>query len=178
MVITRVAHRYAEAIFTSIPEAELEQFFLDVRDLQASLAQSRELRNFFASPVIERSKKLEVVNALAEGRFGEWMNRVMLLLVRKERESLISEVLESLQIIRRRRLGIQPVLVTTAVPMDDVLRNEVASGLRQFANKNVDVRYAVDEDLLGGMVVRMDDTVYDGSIQRQLFRLRRRLMPA
>ena len=174
MIISRVARRYAGAIFASVDDDRKDAFFQDVSDLQSYIDQSKDLRNFFLSPIIERAKKLEIVEAIAKDRFGPQMLSVLRLLVDKDREALVEEILEALFDLRRQQLGIQPVTVSTAVPLDERLRNEVVSGLEGFLKGKVEVEYAVSEELKGGVVVRVEDTVYDGSIQRQLARLRRK----
>lgn len=178
MIISRVAQRYAEAVFASVPETERSAFMTDVRDMQATLAQSRELTLFFESPVIETEKKLRVIEALCNGHFGDWLHRVLKLLVNKDREDLTAEILEALTNLHRKAQGIHKMNVATAIPLPDAAREELRAGLEGFVKGSVDVDYTTDEALLGGVVVRMGDTVYDGSIQRQLSRLSRKFKTA
>jgi F-type H+-transporting ATPase subunit delta len=173
MVISRVAHRYAEAIYSSIPEEERQAFITDVNDLKSTLENSRELQNFFLSPVIERKKKRDVVDALSKENFGTWMQRILVLLVAKSRESHMAEILEAILDLHRKHQGIQTLTVSTAVDLDDKLRQEIEAGLEQYMDSKVEIDYKVDAQLLGGVIVRKDDTVYDGSTQHHLMRLRR-----
>lgn len=173
MVISRVARRYADAIFESLENEEAAQaFFSDLEDLRASLKNSKELRNFFASPVIDREKKSEIIRVIADGRFGDMMTRALVLLAQKGREGYIHEIILALLELRNQQKGIQPLDVSTAVELSGDLKQRLSDGMQDFTKKNVDVNYSVDPALLGGVVIRIKDTVYDGSIARQLSRLR------
>ncbi|MAT40074.1 MAG: ATP synthase F1 subunit delta, partial [Ectothiorhodospiraceae bacterium] len=109
---------------------------------------------------------------IADGRFGDMMTRALVLLAQKGREGYIHEIILALLELRNQQKGIQPLDVSTAVELSGDLKQRLSDGMQDFTKKNVDVNYSVDPALLGGVVIRIKDTVYDGSIARQLSRLR------
>lgn len=177
MLIPRVARRYALAIFEAVPpDLGLERFFSDVNDLQRSLAASPELRGFFASPVITDARKRETVEALFTDRLSPYTLGVLRFLIEKDRENLLNEILASLDELYRDERGIQTMQVTAARNMDEAQRASLAGVVSSMTNKPVQAEYSTDEALLGGVVVRVGDVVYDGSVKRQLQRLRDRFL--
>jgi F-type H+-transporting ATPase subunit delta len=177
MLIPRVARRYALAIFEAVPtELGLERFFSDVRDLQRSLEASAELRGFFASPVITDARKREAVEALFAERLTPYTLSVLLFLIEKDRENLLREILASLDDLYRDERGIQTMQVTAARAMDDAQQSALVGVVSAMTKKPVEAAFAADEALIGGLVVRVGDVVYDGSVKRQLQRLRERFL--
>lgn len=174
---TRVAQRYAEAILDAVPDgADIEAVLADLRDVQASIEGSRELKLFFESPVIAQKKKAEAVQALFSGRVSDYVISVLLLLVEKRREDIVLLILSTVMEVRRRREGIVRTHVQSAVTLDDEQRAKLSDALGEASGKTVEAEYSVDMALIGGLLVRLDDTVYDGSVQHQLKRLRTRFV--
>lgn len=175
MIISRVARRYADAIYDGIPaEIGAEAFFADLTALSELLAASRELKLFFQSPIIPQDAKARTVEALCENRFSAYLRQVLLFLVEKGREQQVEEVIEALRDLHRRRNGIRVATVTSAVELSSEQRSALEAALAAAGGCSVETRYATDAALIGGLVARLGDTVYDGSIQRQLAKLRQR----
>ncbi len=171
-----IARRYARAL---TEEAErygiTETVDADVSLIRGSLEASRELVLFFESPVISRKRKAAVVDSL----FGEHVHSVTLrflrMLIEKRREQLFPEVVRAYGSIRDDQMGIVEVLARVAVPMDESEEKTLALAIERMTEKRVRLDVQIDASLLGGMVVRVGDTVYDGSITNKLHLLRDRL---
>ncbi len=177
MLISRVARRYAEAVYDSIPpDPGIAAVMRDVYDLRGSLNGSRELRSFFQSPIIPFSKKSETLNALFGDRLGDFMRSVLHFLLDKRREGLLAEILEAMTELDARRNGLLRATVSTARELDEAGRRSLAGALNGITGLNVQPEYHVEKELLGGLVVRVGDIVYDGSVSRSLELLRLRLM--
>jgi len=177
MNISRVARRYAEAIVLALPEGlTREDFFCDVTDLKTSLLQSRELRSFFQSPIISFDKKTAAIRELFAERLHPYTISVLLFLTEKTRERRILEVLEALIELKRDQDGILFTTISSAIPLDDDRRTTLEYALRAVSHKEVESGVRVDPSLLGGVVVRMNDVVYDGSVAHQLSELRERFL--
>ena len=175
MNISRVAYRYAEAILDALPEGlGQEAFFNDLLDLQHSVEQSRELQLFFESPVLSQAQKLDAVEALFTGRMQGYVLDVLKMLVDKRREDLILQIIEALKEIRRDRNNIRLSAVSTAVELDDAQKLSLQSMLEQASKATIETSWRVDPSLKGGVVVRIQDTVFDGSVSHQLRKLRKR----
>lgn len=172
-----IARRYAGALYEEAEQAQrTAQVDADVDMIRASLDGSRELVRFFGSPVIPRAKKLEVVEALFDGRVEPLTLRFLRLLVEKRREDLFPEVIRAYRGLRDERLGLVEAQARVALPLDEAEKQSLTRSLEALTGKRVRLQLTHDASLLGGMVVRVGDMVYDGSVRNKLMGLRERLM--
>lgn len=177
MHLTKAAHRYADALYDSVPpETGTERFLADLRDVRASIAASRELWNFFVSPVIPQAKKRETLRVLFAGRLDAYTFTALEFLIEKKREALVLEIIDGVLNLDRAHRGIQQASTASAQTLDDGQRERITGMLERMTGKRIEPEFRVDPSLIGGLVVRVGDTVYDGSVSRQLQLLRVRLM--
>lgn len=177
MSIARIASRFAVAILDAVPDGtDKEHFFRDLDDVRNSVRASRELHQFFQSPVIPSKRKLETVDALFAERIGPFSLSVLRFLVEKEREEFVLEILDTVFDLHREREGILATTVYSAVELSDTQRVALQTALERVSGKRVETAYAVQPELMGGLSVRLGDTVYDGSVRRQLQRLHERFL--
>jgi F-type H+-transporting ATPase subunit delta len=172
----RVARRYAQALMAIAGERNVvDEVGRHLASVGALLAASRELRTLVASPVIREGKKKAIFRELWETRVDRATMAFLLLLVHKQREGLLGDVIEEFQALRDERQGILVAEVRTAVPLSPAQEREMGTRLTRSTGKQVRVRASVEPALKGGLVVRIGDTVVDASVRRQLERLRERL---
>ncbi len=177
MSIGRIAYRYAVAMYEAAEEKHLlDAFAEDAAMIDRALGTSRELHRFFQSPVIAGDLKMKAVEAVFGGKVQPVTMDFLVFLIRQHRDGMIREILRAFFSLRRKRQDIQSARVTSAVPLDETQKSRLESQLRALTKKQVDVGYAVDTGIRGGLVVRVEDTVYDGSVARQLERIHQRLV--
>ena len=177
MSSSRVASRYALAILDSRPdELPLGTLLQDLKDVRASVTGSSELRQFFASPVISRQHKTEGTRALFTGKVSPYTLGALLLLVENSREDLVLDIINAVFEQHRKREGIITSRVVSAVQLSDEQRARLVAALQQVSGKSIEAEYATDPAIVGGLIVRLDDKVFDGSVRRQLQRLRTRFI--
>ncbi len=172
-----VARRYAEALYdfakASGTVAEVDQ---DVSSLGAALEESRELVNFFASPIISREKKAQVVRSLFEGRLSSTALRFLSQLVDKRRENILADILAAYQTLRDGQLGVARAVARSASTLAEDERANVQTALERLSGMKIRLQSETDESLIGGVVVRIGDTVYDGSLRNKLNHLKDQFM--
>jgi F-type H+-transporting ATPase subunit delta len=81
---------------------------------------------------------------------------------------MLSEIADTFQTVIRERQGIAEAQVVSAVEMNDAQKKVLAQSLEKKTGKKIEAKFAVDKWLLGGVVVRIGDTVYDGSVRHRL----------
>jgi F-type H+-transporting ATPase subunit delta len=172
------ARRYAEAAFDiGRGDRTLDAWERDLARL-ASLLESAELRSFLEHPAIPFARKEAVVQQIA----GEGVSRealaLVLLMVRRGRPGAIGRMIEHFGELLRRERGIALAEVRTALPLDDEQRRAIEERLTQITGDKIEMREMVDEDLIGGVAVRIGDTLYDASVRSRLERLRARMTAA
>jgi F-type H+-transporting ATPase subunit delta len=173
----RVAARYAAALMGAADESKsLDLVANDLGSLRATLAASRELQRLLDSPIVSPVKKQAILAELFGSRFGPLTMRFIALLVEKGREGVLATAIEQWFALRDVRMGVVAVDVTTAVEISAGQKRELTTALERATGKTVRVRTVTDAAIRAGLIVRIGDTVHDGSMRRQLERLRERLV--
>ncbi len=171
-----VARRYAQALYQEADATgAVETVDESVVSLKESLDASRELDQFFRSPILSREKKESVIGTLFDGKVDPVVVRLMRLLVQKGREDILPAVVRQYAELRDERLGQVEASVRTAMPMEYDETETLRQALEARTGKTVRLRIEVEPALIGGVVVRIGDQVYDGSVRHQLTTLREQL---
>jgi len=172
-----VARRYAQALIEQAEAAGVtEKVDADVAVIRDAMEASRELVRLFESPIVSRDRKRAALRALLADRVEGITMRFVELLVEKRREALFLEIAASYGSLRDEEMGIVTVSVRSARPMDAGDEQDVRQRMEELTGKRVRLETSVDASLMGGLVVRVGDTVYDGSVQNRLEGLRDRLL--
>jgi len=172
MVESRAAHRYAKAMLEIAHEQNsLDATVEDFRTLEHAIADSRELQNLLATPVIDAEKKAKLLGEIFQGKLGEITEKFLLLLTKKGRAQLLWNIAVSFRKQLDREKGIVTADVSSAVELNDELRKSIERRLHEMTGKTVSATYRIDEGLLGGFVARIDNRMMDASVRHQLERL-------
>ena len=171
-----VSRRYAQALTQEAQGAgTLDAVDADVALLTETLEGSRELRRALTSPIVSAAKKGAVLDALFGDRLSDLSVRFLRLLVEKQRDGQIPEILDAYRALRDERTGTVEATVRTARPLSAEERDRLQSALEARSASSVRMRVEIDPALIGGLVVRLGDTVYDRSVRHQLETLRGQL---
>ncbi len=142
----------------------------------ALYAESNELRNFLASPAVNREAKHGVIEKLLARMGGSRIVRNFLFVIADhQRTHILPEMIAAFQDVVRERQGIREAHISSAVELTAAQRAEMASTLERLTGRRVEAKFSLDPTLLGGAVVRLGDTIYDGSLRNRLNELRSRL---
>jgi len=171
-----VARRYATALYQEADDAGvLEGVDDDVFMLRQSLDSNRELSRFFKSPVISQEKKDAILRELLEDRVQELTVRFLRLLVEKDRETMTKAILDQYQALRDEQRGIVDAEVTVAHELSEEDQDAVVDVLERRTGQSVRLHVHQNRDLIGGIVIRIGDHVFDGSVRNKLTNLHHRL---
>lgn len=169
--------RYALAFMTQAAEAgALETADADVAVLQNLLKESRELRQFIASPLFKAEKKASVMQAVLGDHVSAQTHSFVQFLITKGRIEHLASILSAYVSARDAEAGTVVAQVKTAIPLDAAAQTALTQKLETLTGRNVRLETQTDASLIGGMVVRVGDTVYDGSVRHHLERLQERLV--
>jgi F-type H+-transporting ATPase subunit delta len=142
----------------------------------ALFAESAELRNFLVSPAVAAEAKHRVIEKLLARVGGSKIVRNFLFVVADHhRTHALPEIIGAFQEVIRKRQGIMEAQVSSAVELSKAQRAEMEFTLERMTGKRVEAKFSLEPELLGGAVVRVGDTVYDGSLRSRLNELRARL---
>ena len=171
------ARPYAEAVLHLAEERGKAGAVLDeLRAVMAMLHADRKLWGFFVSPRVDRAHKAEIVKRAFRGQVGEEVLGLLVVLIRKGREPLLDNVVgyfDRMWDVMEKRVHVH---IRSARPADARIRSEVEQAIREATGKTPVTHEEVDPSLLGGLVVRVNDLVVDGSLRTRLRSLRGRLL--
>ncbi len=176
-----LAGRYARALLeAALRSADPDRVERDLADLTALLADVPAVAKLLSHPGLALARKGAVLNGLV-ARVGEPalpVKRLLAMLVERGRLSLLPAILEAYRTRLMEHRWMVEARVRTAIPLDPALVDRLASRLSEVTGRQVSVVVELDPELLGGLVARIGSVVYDGSLRRQLERVKERLQQA
>jgi F-type H+-transporting ATPase subunit delta len=176
MTHARIAHRYAKALFQAALDAGVEDDLSgDVEGLFAIVSESPRLRRFLLSPQVPIADKHTLVEKVLDGRAQRLLVDLLHLLIDKKRIVFLVDIVEAFRDVYRKNKGVTAVKAITAVPLAEDQRRRLMGILKARTHNTISLAEVVDPDILGGMILMVDDSVVDGSVRHQLEVLRRRL---
>ena len=145
-------------------------------DFNAAYASSGELRNTLASPAVSKALKRGVAEKIS-ARLGasKIVRNFLFVVIDHQRTQLLPEIFQLLQDVLRERQGVTEAHISSPVELSGAQKKELGQTLERLTGKTVQTRFTLDAKLLGGVLVRVGDTVYDGSLRNRLDHLRERL---
>jgi F-type H+-transporting ATPase subunit delta len=174
MISSNIAKRYARAFFEIAGEEKrYEEYYLELVRFSDVLKDNKSLGEFLANPIFAQSDKKAVVEAILEKISVSTLTANFLkLLVDKRRIDILSDIEGCYRELMDDALRKVRVTVKTAFPLTGELSNRLQTRLESLTGRAVEMTVLEDSALLGGIVVRVGDTLYDGSIRTQLNNIR------
>lgn len=176
MPVAGAAKRYAQAAFDIAREqGTLDQWEQDLQRLAGALANPT-VSEFFESPAVPVAAKRQAIEGILPDPSQQLVRNLALLLLERGRLPQLPQVAEVFQHLLLQERGIAIAEVTTAVPLSPDEEAEVRERVAALIGKQVEMRPRVDPDIIGGIVVRVEDNLIDGSVRTQLHQLRQRMV--
>ena len=174
MISSNIAKRYARAFFKIAGEEQrYEQYHGELVRFSSLLEENRHLSEFFANPVFAQPDKRAVVDALlAKLQLSPLTANFLRLLVDKRRIGILSSIEHCYRELVDDVLQKAAVTVKTALPLPHRLSARLQQEMETLTGRKVEMTIVEDPALLGGIVVRVGDRLYDGSIRAQLGNMR------
>lgn len=173
----KVASRYAEALFSIAREQNLNREVLDDLDFLCDLMDnSNDFNMLIKSPVIPHSKKKRLFDEIFKNKVSQVTYYFILLLAAKGRESLLKNIRHSYLKLYNTAEGYIPVTITTATPLPLELQEKIVMNIHNLTKRKVLPQYKIDSDVIGGIMLGIDNWIYDATIKRKLYLLKEQLM--
>ncbi len=174
-----VASRYARALVEVVmgqkidPTAAVQQ----VNSIVAAVKESPELRKVWEAPDIPAAQKRNLLDAIA-GQVGlsRTVRNFFAVLIDHQRIAMVEQIARQFEKDLDAELGFAEAQITSARPLSDGERQGLESRLAALTGKKVRPRYVADPELLGGVMVQVGSTIYDGTVRGQLQKLREQLV--
>jgi F-type H+-transporting ATPase subunit delta len=176
-----VAGRYARAYAEVVDPADADKAIEELNQIATLVHENSELRHIFQNPSVEHKQKLGLLDAIIDLTGGPKPRRRVLLrnfiavLIDQKRIGQITEVAAQFKQEMEKRMGIAEAQISSARELTSAEKKSLEERLTAVTGKKVRATYAQDSNLLGGAVVRVGSTIYDGSVRGQLQRLKEQI---
>jgi F-type H+-transporting ATPase subunit delta len=170
-----VANTYARAFADVVLSAHLDadRSITELRAIASLLSESVDLRRVWENPAVPAEQKRRLLDVIAErDGISVQVRNLIAVLIDHRRIHFLEPVTAQLEKELDARLGVAEAEITSARPLGDAEKREFEAQVGKLTGKKVRARYGRDASLLGGAVVRLGSTIYDGSVKGQLERLK------
>lgn len=173
-----IARPYAEAVFELAREAGALDAWSDALSLAAALMAGGQVADFLANPVLSDEERLkfvtDLVSSAADGTRGllDGSDRrgtnFLKLLIENNRIDVLPEIAEHFEARKAEVENVVDVTVTSATALGEAQKEAIANALRKRLGRQIRLETELNEDLIGGAVIRAGDVVIDGSLRARL----------
>lgn len=169
--------RYAKAFFSTAKEKNLlDKLKADIQLVLDVCTSSKDFILLLESPIVKSSKKAALVKSIFEGKIEEISLNFLLLIVQNKREVHIPGICRNFLDLTRKDLNIKSAVLTTASEVDASTLKKVKEMLAKELNATIELEAQVNTEILGGLVLRLDDKQYDASVATQLRKVKQTLL--
>lgn len=173
-VINTYARAFADAVFDM--HLDPAKSLREAQALAELVGESKELREVWETPSITAEQKRAVLDAIvSRERISPTVRNFMAVLIDHRRTNFLAAIVKQFERELDRRMGFAEAEITTARELSEPERRALEGQVQNMTGKKVRARYSRDTSLLGGAVVRIGSTIYDGSVSGQLERIREQL---
>lgn len=171
----KIAKRYAVALFSlAQSDAALEKLKMDVSFIEG-ICKNRDFRAMLSSPVIKPIIKKTIFKEIFEGAIGNETILYLNMLLENHREGMLLDICYTFNDLYNKHKHIVNVFVTSAVKLSDTERNSIVKLVKEATKCDVILNEAINEKLLGGFILRYEDTQVDNSVSTQLLKVKQQL---
>ena len=166
---------YARALADAVFDAHLDpaKTLAEAQALTQLVSESRELRQVWETPSISAEQKRGVLDAIvAREGISHTVRNFVAVLIDHRRTNFLAPIVKQFELELDQRMGFAEANITSARELSEAERRGLESQVEKLTGKKVRAHYLRDASLLGGVVVRLGSTIYDGSVNGQLERIR------
>lgn len=186
---TEVAERYARALIRDAGESA-DEIVENLSAVVSVLRDNEKLKVFFESPRVDRRIKHNVLKEALQNRVIDRVMNLVLLLIDKKREQILEPVSEFLSALNQRRKGVVPATITLARDLksdsaeykaieekvtESIKNHKDAFGLPEDRDPVIQIKARSNPDIVGGIIIRIDDYLWDASVKRYLSNWQRKV---
>jgi len=171
-----IAQRYANALIDlSSEKLSKEDILSQISDIQTSLDNSDDLQRVMASPVISVNKKKEVLNNLFSKNTNEIILNFLNLLVDKGRFDVFDSIVREYRNVINKQNGLLEIKITSAIELNKNERAMIKVKLEKLLNRELELEWGVNNDIIGGLIFELNDNIIDCSIQHKLQEIKKEI---
>ncbi len=173
-----ISKTYGDALFDLCLETNtLDVVEAEIKALNEAFAQNEELYKLLSHPKITKEEKVTFMEQILKGRASDQVTGFLVIIVDKGRQDEIEHIFDYFLAKVRDYNKIGVAKVTSAVPLNDEQKDKIKNKLLSTTSYvQFEMKYEVDPELIGGLVIRIGDRVVDSSIRTKLNKLSKQLL--
>lgn len=169
--------RYAKAFFSLAKEKKMLEIFKTDIELIADVCQkSADFILLLESPIVKTSKKIKLISSIFEDKLNVLTLNFLHLIAKNKREIHIPFICRNFLELTRKDQHIKSVVITTATEVNSETIKKIVTLLETGLHAKIELSSHINPDIIGGMVLRLDDNQYDASIATQLKKIKQKLL--
>ncbi len=173
----QVPKRYAQALFNAAKaQNKVDEISEELTAIRNAISTDDSLIDFLTAPQVTDEAKFELIDSVFKGQFSELVYSFIKLTVDKRRAQYIRSIIETYTFLVEEEKGILRARVTTAVPLELDLRDKLRKKLESITGKEIRIYPDVDKNIIGGVIINMNNRVVDDSVRDKLATIKEDLM--
>jgi F-type H+-transporting ATPase subunit delta len=174
-VTSLYARAFVDVVFGS--KLDIARTVAEIDDFASILAGSAELRNVLDNPAVPQAQKLKLLDSLVtQAGASKPVRNFLAILMEKRRLNLLPAIAKQVKTDINERLGFADAEIVSARQLGTEERSALEAQVAKAIGKTIRARYVQDKSVLGGALVKVGSTVYDGSVRGQLDRIRQSML--
>jgi len=165
---SKIAVRYAKALFEFAVEANKLDIIKNDVDFLNSLYEVNEFIEFLNNPILQPSKKQQIINKIVKDIISKETLKFINLITKNRREKYLPGISRKFIADYYNNKNIKPAILTTSVKIDETLRDKIISVIKSVYETEVIVEDKIDSSIIGGFILTVDDQQYDASVASKL----------
>ncbi|KGG80674.1 F0F1 ATP synthase subunit delta [Caloranaerobacter azorensis] len=171
-----IGKTYAQALFEVAEEVDkIQQFKEELNSIYKIFDKEREFKIIFEHPKLSKDEKKDIINSVFKGKVAQEILNLIYIVIDKGRERYLMDIIEEYIRLSNEKQGIIEAQAITAVPLNEEEKLKLQNKLSEKLGKNVILKNIVDTDIIGGVLVKIQDKIIDASIKGQLDKIQKSL---
>jgi F-type H+-transporting ATPase subunit delta len=160
---------YSEALCNSVDTFEtFQNVKACLHELTALSKKDLMINTFLKSKSVDMSKKMNIFTEAFQEVFDKNLLEVLLVMIENDDMNLLIDVNKSFVVLVKEKLNIAYVEVTSSADMDENMKNQLSDKLSDITSKKIDINFSTNQDLIGGLKIKIDDMLFDSSLKTKL----------
>jgi F-type H+-transporting ATPase subunit delta len=177
MNVSAIRVRYAKAFFSLAKEKKmLETLKTDIQKVFDVCIHSSDFVLLLESPVVQTSKKAELISEIFKGEINALTLKFLLLIIQNRREVYIPGICRNFLELTRKDQNIKSAVLVTASEINTKTIDKIRTLLEKELNAKLELSCRVEPEIIGGLILRIDDKQYDSSVSTQLRKIKQNLL--
>lgn len=173
---SQISVRYAKALFQSASEKQiLDRVFEDMK-LLSETCKLEDFQYMIVLPSLQVSQKRKFVDSILRDHLSEISLSMINLVIKNKREAYLAGIARNFRDLYRKAKGISTAKLVTAQPIDEASMKGIKELIREAYDSEVELASAVDEDIIGGFILTIEDKQYDASVASNLRKMKKQLL--